>query len=447
MFKKALLTVIVSLMMTTLSAFEAEQLNRVNLTNNTGSELWYVFISPGDSDWWGFDALVSEEGFKDKDVLRFDILYPDTENYFDIMAVDREGNTFSLFDILISDDEEANVTLDATMLDEDKDDLLFAQINIENTTDNELQYVFISSNESEMWGIDFLGTEQTLGAYETLSLLAPLVEGIITYDIMAIYDDDYEYSDSFDIDYDELDNDSAYTYSINSDNNDTYDDSVFDTSELNNITIINNTGIELAHVFISPSDSSIWGLDALGSERNFEVEDTLSFDMLYSDYENHFDIMAVDGDGNAFVILDQLISDGEEANVILDASLLDEEKNDMNFAEIEVVNPTENEILYVFISPSDSQSWGIDFMGIEQTLEANSTLSWAVPVGDEGSTYDIMVIDDEYNRYIDDFYIDSYELDKVNLYTYTIDQESSEGELEYNEVPSRPRGSRPRRGD
>ncbi|MFQ3230853.1 MAG: hypothetical protein ACI9DO_002230, partial [Reinekea sp.] len=257
MFKKVLLTIIVGLMTTTLSAFEADQLNRVNLVNNTDSELWYVFISPGDSEWWGLDALISEGTFKDGDVLSFNILYPDDENYFDIMAIDGEGNAFVLFDLLIKDGEEANITLDASMLDEDMDELSFTQVNIENTTDNEMQYVFISSNDSAMWGIDFLGVEQNLGAYETLNFLAPIVEGIVTYDIMAIYEDDNEYTESFDIDYDELDNDSVYTHAIYIDSDyyddsDDYDDSYFDTSELNNISIVNNTGTEIVHVFVSP---------------------------------------------------------------------------------------------------------------------------------------------------------------------------------------------------
>jgi hypothetical protein len=104
-------------------------------------------------------------------------------------------------------------------------------------------------------------------------------------------------------------------------------------------------------------------------------------------------------------------------------------------------------MLYAFISPSDSDSWGIDFMGTEQTLGTHSTLTWAAPVGDDSSSYDIMIIDDEYNRYIDDFDLGYYEFDEGSLYTYTIGQEISEGEIVYDAAPSRPRGSRPRIGD
>ena len=180
----------------------------------TYRDIWYVFLSPGDSGEWGFDILGSERVLEDNNLLSFYISYPDAENYFDIMAIDEDGNTFILFDELISDDAEANIFITDGDLDDDNPDMSFIEIEFENQTDYEMYYIFVSPQDSEMWGVDMMDDEQTLGAFETLSLLAPYGEDEVSYDVKAVDEDNDEYEFTPNVNPDYADSDDVIRISI-----------------------------------------------------------------------------------------------------------------------------------------------------------------------------------------------------------------------------------------
>lgn len=190
-----------------LSSFEPEYLNRVTFINKTGADIWYVFLSPGDSGEWGFDILGSERVLEDNSLLSFYISYPEYENNFDVMAIDEEGNTFVLFDEIFNDDGEVNIIISEDDLDADNPEMDFIEVQFENQTGYELLYLFVSPSDSEMWGVDMMDDEQTLESDDILSLLAPSSDLEVSYDVMAVDADNDEYTFTLNVHFDYADSD------------------------------------------------------------------------------------------------------------------------------------------------------------------------------------------------------------------------------------------------
>ncbi len=195
----------------------------------------------------------------------------------------------------------------------------------------------------------------------------------------------------------------------------------FDESVLNRITFINRTGVDIWYIFLSPGDSSEWGLDILGSERMLSDNNLLSFYISYPDYENYFDIMAIDSEGNAFILYDELISDDGESDIIIREGDLNEDYGTMNFVEVAFTNDTDYEMYYTFVSPSDSEMWGVDMMDDEQTLPPGETLYLLAPYGDEVSSYDVMAVDTDLDEYQFSFDIDPSDLEPDETLSYLIE--------------------------
>ena len=74
MKNKVLIIIMILLPLTPLFSFDSDYLNRVTFINNTGADILYIFLSPGDSSEWGFDILGSERVLEDKNLLSFFII-------------------------------------------------------------------------------------------------------------------------------------------------------------------------------------------------------------------------------------------------------------------------------------------------------------------------------------------------------------------------------------
>jgi hypothetical protein len=174
-------------------ALNPEELNSITFYNNTGFDIWYLFFSPGDSDEWGADILGSTRTLANGLELDFYIHYPAPCNTFDFMAIDEEGDAYYIWDFEICDGREAffEITLD-NYDPTGSVDFEFAEVNLENGTPYEMYFVFYSPSDSQMWGVDMLDSETTLGPGEALSLLVPVSAAGTSYDVRAV---DEEYDD------------------------------------------------------------------------------------------------------------------------------------------------------------------------------------------------------------------------------------------------------------
>jgi hypothetical protein len=180
----------------------------------------------------------------------------------------------------------------------------------------------------------------------------------------------------------------------------------FDPSELNKITFQNSTGEKIETIFLSPSDSEYWGPDIIGAD--FVVKDggSLGYYIHYPDKSFKFDIMATDEAGHMFEVYNYVLTDGKEATITLTQKNLNSKAPELTFATLKVRNNTDKEMQYLFISPSDSDAWGVDLLASESTLAAGDMHSIVIPIGKEKVTYNLMASDENDDEYVFDLTID-----------------------------------------
>lgn len=176
-------------------AFDEDELNRVTFVNSTGDDIETLFLSPGDSDHWGPDLIGADSVFRDGDSLGFYVHYPETSFKFDIMASDTQGNTFELYDYKLTDGKEAKITFTKKSLNTSAPDFSFATLSITNDTSTELDYLFISPDDSDAWGVDLLNEDTVLAEGDSHKIVLPIGDSKVTYNVMATdeYGDEYTF--------------------------------------------------------------------------------------------------------------------------------------------------------------------------------------------------------------------------------------------------------------
>jgi len=175
-------------------AFNSDELNKITFVNSTGNDIETLFLSPGDSDHWGPDIIGADSVLADGDSLGFYVHYPETSFKFDIMASDTDGNTFELYDYKFTDGKEAKITFTKKNLNTSKPDFSFATLTITNKTSHELDYLFVSPEDSNAWGVDLLNEDTTLSKGDSEKVMVPIGSNKVTYNLMAADDSDREYT-------------------------------------------------------------------------------------------------------------------------------------------------------------------------------------------------------------------------------------------------------------
>jgi hypothetical protein len=170
-----------------------EHLNRVTFVNNTGFDIWYLFFSPGDSQYWGADILGTTKTLDDGEKRSFYIHYPDQSDTFDFMAIDEDGDAYYIWNYEISDDASAVIEITLDDYDGSKDMPDLAEVNLTNTTGYDMWYVFFSPGDSQMWGVDMLDDETILYDGDSLSLYVPVSDEATRYDFQGVDEDEDEY--------------------------------------------------------------------------------------------------------------------------------------------------------------------------------------------------------------------------------------------------------------
>jgi hypothetical protein len=179
----------------------------------------------------------------------------------------------------------------------------------------------------------------------------------------------------------------------------------FDEDYLNRVTFENLTDQTIEFIFLSPGDSEYWGPEILGSDRILEVDESLGFFIWYPNECDNFDIMAIGEDGSTFIIWDYEICDGTEELIEFVRKDLIEEAPDVDFVNVHIQNETIS-IYYIFLSPADSDMWGVDYLDEVTILETDEYVSFLFPATDEAIEYDLMAIDEDGDEYTFSFDID-----------------------------------------
>lgn len=174
-------------------AFDPSELNKITFENSTGTKIETIFLSPSDSEYWGPDIIGADFVVKDGGSLGYYIHYPEKTFKFDIMATDEAGHMFEVYNYVLTDGKEATITLTQKNLNNKAPEFTFATLKVTNNTDHELQYLFISPEDSDAWGVDLLDEKTTLAAGDTHSIVIPIGKEKVTYNLMAADENEDEY--------------------------------------------------------------------------------------------------------------------------------------------------------------------------------------------------------------------------------------------------------------
>lgn len=188
-------------------------------------------------------------------------------------------------------------------------------------------------------------------------------------------------------------------------------------SALNTVRFTNNTGFEIAFLFFSPGDSEFWGPDLLGSEETLRDGEHLEFFVHYPENCGSFDFMAIDTDGDAYLIWNYQVCDGRPENVRVTLEAFNGPAPEMSYVELRLVNELPLDLFYLFLSPGDSRMWGVDYLSRTGLLQRGRLASFLVPATEEPVTYDGVAVDED-----SDLYRFSLEVDaRRESYQYSIE--------------------------
>ncbi len=183
-----------------LFAFDPEELNRIEFKNATGKNIQTIFLSPSDSEEWGPDIVGAEYHLGDGKSIGYVVHYPGSSFKFDIMATDEAGNVFELYDFTLTDGKEGIITFTRKNLKSSPKDFTFVKLQIENKTDYDMYYLFMSPSDSDAWGVDLLDEDTILSAGESYTVLVPIGDAKVKYNVMSADEDMDQYTFDLTID-------------------------------------------------------------------------------------------------------------------------------------------------------------------------------------------------------------------------------------------------------
>jgi hypothetical protein len=177
----------------------SEELNSITIKNGTDYEFYYIFFSPGDTDYWGPDILGSSRTVSPGEEVEFFVHYPNEENEFDILVVDEDGDSYSFYGYSVSDGE--SVYLEVTMADYDEEsvEMDFVTAEFVNELDYDIWYFFFSPADSEYFGVDLLDSTTVLEAGDSFEFLIPANSEAVTFDFYGFDEDEDQYSFQIDV--------------------------------------------------------------------------------------------------------------------------------------------------------------------------------------------------------------------------------------------------------
>ncbi|OPL18716.1 MAG: hypothetical protein AVO35_05140 [Candidatus Aegiribacteria sp. MLS_C] len=183
---------------------------------------------------------------------------------------------------------------------------------------------------------------------------------------------------------------------------DTTTDQGTDETELAEVTIINGLeAFDIHDIYIDPSDEP-WGEDRLGAEEILEPGGSFTVEI----EQGTWDIQIIDEDEDTYTLWQVEVGpDGHEWNVTLDDidsdwgtdEVLEPRIIEVGDGEawISIVNDLGGyDIFYVYISPTDSEDWGEDWLGSEVLLQGDELIVHLDP-----GTYDIQIEDVDGDTY------------------------------------------------
>jgi len=167
------------------AAFEPAGLNQVTFINNTGYEMHHVFFSPSDSDYWGVDVLGDDVVLADGEELRYFVAYPEECASFDFLGIDEDLDAYSSMEFELCDDAPRTFIIEMEDFQGDMGQPELSVLQLENTLDTDIYFLFVSPSDSDIWGIDVLDSQSIFAPGQSVAV--PLLRGSEgRFDVMAV---------------------------------------------------------------------------------------------------------------------------------------------------------------------------------------------------------------------------------------------------------------------
>ncbi|NCN05542.1 MAG: hypothetical protein GW949_07915 [Spirochaetales bacterium] len=172
--------------------------------------------------------------------------------------------------------------------------------------------------------------------------------------------------------------------------------------ELNRVTLVNETGLELTRFYWSPTYQGtrepVWGPNVLTLKKSLAYGQALSFYIHYPDTCGLFDFLAFDSQGNGYSMRSFQVCNREEGLILLEPRHRVSAELLPKFEEISVefINDSPIEIWFLFLSPQSFSLWGFDVLSDGSVLGPGDRVEIIVPykVGDQkGQLYDLLAVD------------------------------------------------------
>ncbi|MGA1865905.1 MAG: hypothetical protein ACMUFK_00390 [Thermoplasmatota archaeon] len=164
---------------------DVESLADVTFTNYLEWSIYYLFISPSDSEYYGGDVIDTTGAtiMAPYDSL---LLYMVPGDY-DILILDEDYDIWTGAYSLVDGSEiyfdELSLTYEGPS---DAGGLINIDVYVDTTAS--VDYLFLSPNDSESWGVDLLGMG-SLDNGDVLTITLIEYEETVDYDLLAIFDD------------------------------------------------------------------------------------------------------------------------------------------------------------------------------------------------------------------------------------------------------------------
>jgi hypothetical protein len=326
----------------------------LTLVNSSSSAVCYIYISLSTESTWGDDWLGASETISSGDSREFEV----AAGTYDLRAADCNRNTL---------DERYGVSIAGALIwtvAGTGGQPGSVTVTLRNNSGQTVCYVYISPSTSSEWGDDWLGSD-TVGDGSSYSFNV----AVGSYDFKA---EDCSHNVM----------DSQFGIALSSNWNWTINPISSGSATL---TVYNNSGTSIYYFYISPSTSSSWGDDQLGSS-TIAAGGSYTFNVT----EGTYDLKAEDSSHNVIATQFGFYISGAASWTVTGGGT--------GSATVNLVNNSGQTVCYVYISPSTSSSWGSDWLGSD-VLPAGESRTFSLAAG----TYDLKAEDCSHNTIATEF--------------------------------------------
>ncbi len=179
-----------ALLLILLFTASAASADSIVVINKTGYDLYYLQVSPSDSDEWGEDVL-GDDVLLDGGNIKLDIDGYDVCD-LDIRAVDEEDDAYIIWSFDSCSGSKVVFTIDDLYVDDSESGV--QDFTIQNDTGFDIYYIYVSPDYADDWEEDVLGEGEILAAGDSYFISFTGYGDHCSFDIRMVDEDGDTYT-------------------------------------------------------------------------------------------------------------------------------------------------------------------------------------------------------------------------------------------------------------